>query len=310
MLKCVGLHALPALNGPVATLGTFDGVHLGHQRVIAETRHWAHELGGETVVVTFARHPRRVIQGQAPALITSVAHRLVLFERLGVDVAVVLPFDKSLAQLSAEDFVRRVFVDGLNIKGVVLGFDCVFGQGRRGNIELLQHMGTAHGFDARQCASVELDDTTISSTVVRDKIEGGDLAAASRMLGRPVSLLGTVVHGAGLGKELGFPTANLDLHHEAKPPDGVYLTRALVNDREWPSLTNIGTRPTVCRMRGGESVAEVYIEGLHESLYGQDVEVQFVRKLREEARFATVDELKVQMAADRDVMRSELGGSD
>ena len=308
MLRCFSCgEALPSLKRPVATLGTFDGVHLGHQRVIGETVEWAKAQGGESVVLTFDRHPRRVILGQAPALITSVEHRLVLFERLGVDAAAVLRFDPDMAERSAEDFAQSVFFDWLHAAGIILGFDCAFGKDRRGDVALLKRMGSQSGVEVRSCPPVEIDGAPISSTAVREAIERGDLDAAGVMLGRPLSLMGTVVRGTGVGRELGFPTANLDLHHEAKPPDGVYLTHAFVGQVALPSLTNIGTRPTLHKAADAASVVEVYIEGVDRPLYGQDIEVQFVRKLREEIAFASAAELARQMAEDREVMLSELG---
>ena len=292
---------------PVATLGTFDGVHLGHQRVIGETVEWAKEHGGESVVVTFDRHPLRVIRGQAPALITSVEHRLVLFERLGVDVGVVLRFDAEMAKLEAEDFAARIFFDWLQVGGVILGFDCAFGKGRRGDADLLRRLGTPRGVEVRVCEPVHAKGHPVSSTEVRSAIERGKLDVAAAMLGRPVSLLGTVVHGSGRGHELGFPTANLDLHHEAVPPSGVYLTQTLIGDAPLPSLTNIGTRPTLHREADAAMVVEVYVEGADESLYGRDLEVRFVRKLREEIAFGGIDELVRQMEDDRRIMLAELG---
>lgn len=300
-------EALPAMAFPVATLGTFDGVHLGHQRVIGEAVKWAKEQGGESVVVTFDRHPRRVIEGQAPALITSVEHRLVLFERLGVDVGVVLRFDAEMARLEAEEFAEQIFFDWLRVRGVILGFDCAFGKGRCGDSDLLRRLGLPRGVEVRVCEPVHVQGRPVSSTEVRSAIERGDLDVAAAMLGRPVSLLGTVVHGSGRGHELGFPTANLDLHHEAVPPSGVYLTQTLIDGALLPSLTNIGTRPTLYRAADAAMVVEVYIEGADESLYGRDIEVRFVRRLREEIAFETIDDLIVQMEDDRRTMLSELG---
>lgn len=306
MFRCLNCgDALPALTHPVATLGTFDGVHLGHQRVIRETVEWAKQIEGQSVVVTFDRHPRRVIRGEATALITSVEHRLVLLERLGVDVAAVLRFDTHMAELSPEDFAQRVFFDWLHVESILLGFDCAFGKDRRGDLALLERVAP-RGVQVRSCPPVEVDGAPVSSTAVREAIERGDLEAAARMLGRRPSLMGTVERGSGLGRELGFPTANLDLHHEAKPPDGVYLTYAVVGQETLPSLTNIGTRPTIHRESNAPSVVEVYIDGIDRPIYGQDVEVQFVRKLREEVAFGSREGLARQMAEDREAMLAEL----
>jgi len=286
----------------MVTLGTFDGVHLGHQAVIRSTVDWARERGGESVVLTFDRHPRRVIRGEAPGLITSVEHRLVLFEQLGVDVCVVLKFDAALADMEPEVFVQRILVDWIAARGIMLGYDSAFGKGGRGDLSLLRSLGETHGFDALTCAAVELDGEVVSSTTIREAIEGGDLAGASRMLGRPFSLLGTVVHGSGLGRSLGFPTANLDLHHEARPPRGVYLTQAIIAGHVMPSLTSIGSRPTLHREPEAGTVVEVYIEGCDRSLYGEEVEVQFVQKLREEVAFGSAEALVEQMQKDRQAM--------
>jgi len=217
---------LPELRTPVVTLGAFDGVHRGHQRILAETTAWARELGGHSAVVTFDPLPKAVVGGAGALCITSLPHRLALMGELGLDLAVVIPFDAAVAGMPAEQFVRRVLLGWLGARHVVFGHDSTFGRGGEGNLALLRRMEAEGALGVRSPAPVRYRGKVISSTAIRQAIRAGELRAAAAMLGRPFSLLGTVVRGEGRGRTLGFPTANLDLHHEAIPPEGVYATFA------------------------------------------------------------------------------------
>jgi len=301
-------------QSPVVALGTFDGVHRGHQAVLRQVIAWARRINGRAVVITFDRHPRRVIAARSPApgpdarpgaghlAITSLRHRLLLFERIGLDLCVVLRFDEHMADVEPEAFAREVLADWLHARGVLLGNDQRFGKDRRGDYGLLIRMGEDLGFEVRQAAPVTVDRGLISSTAIRKAILRGDLRAAERMLGRHVSVLGRVVRGAGRGRRLGFPTANLDLHHEIRPPAGVYRTIAVTPVGEFPSVTNIGTRPTFAKTGVGEESPEVIVEthlvGFSGDLYAQDLEVRFLEKLRNETKFATPELAARQISRD------------
>ncbi len=292
------LDAPRSLGRPVATIGTFDGVHRGHQRVLADLRNWAAELGAKSLVVTFDRNPRTLTRRRKVPCITSLEHRLVLFERLEVDACAVLPFDNRLRRTSAREFVVGYLCRSLRVQGLLLGFNCRFGHHGEGDYALVKQLAAEGICLARRSARpATVGGRRISSSMIREAIEAGELRAAERMLGRPVSLLGTVTRGRGLGSKLGFPTANLDLHHEVKPPSGVYITAARIGRKWLPALTSVGRRLTFPRPPRTD-VVEVFVPGLKRNMYGRDIEVRFVRKLRDQARFTSPEKLAEQMQKD------------
>ena len=301
MDKVFGVRKIQTkLNWPVVTLGVFDGVHLGHQKVIEKIVTTAKKKNGKSVVLTFDRHPRSFLLEKPQSCITSLEHRLVLFERLGVDITVVLEFNKEIAETSAEDFVVKIIHDWLGAKMVVLGFNCSFGKDRRGNASMVRNFAQEYDFETTSSGSVEFEGETISSTTIRENILQGNLQKAKGMLGRCVSVFGTVIKGSGRGRDLGFPTANLNLHHEIKPPSGVYATRVLLNGKEYSAITNIGVRPTFEKDAQKDGpIVEVHIIDFNGPIYGQDLEVQFLSKIREETKFGNVDELKHQLELDK-----------
>ncbi len=290
------------LHRPKVTLGTFDGVHLGHQRVLRHVASWARSSQTESLVITFDRKPRQVLAAQPFEQITSLRHRLRLFELLGLDAALVLEFTPEIAGLEPEAFVAEWLVRRLNAGGVLLGHDTRFGRGGRGDLALLLRLGKLHGFDVCSSEVVEAGGAPVSSTRIREAIRRGDLDAARGMLGRRVSLLGTVVRGAGIGRTLGFPTANLDLHHEVRPPEGVYATLAVIGGRVYPSATNIGRPPTLRpggpAYRSQTATVETHVLDFAGDLYGQDIEVRFVERLRDEESFATASPLAERIGRD------------
>ena len=292
-----GTDNLPHLKWPVATLGTFDGIHLGHRKILNEITSWAHGKGGQAVVLTFSTHPRTITTGVASEFITSLNHRLLLMERLGVDIAIVLDFDRKLAEMPAEEFVAKYFCTLIKARGIVVGFDNRFGKDGTGNAALLRKMGAENGFEVREISPVQVDGETVSSTAIRNAICEGRLARAAAMLGRPVSLLGTVVGGEGRGRQLGFPTANLDLHHEARPPAGLYAGYASVGARTYKALVSIGSQPTF-HAPDAPVVVEVHLHDYSGNLYGRDLEVVFVKKLRDQREFGSAEELIAAMRED------------
>jgi riboflavin kinase/FMN adenylyltransferase len=294
------------IRNPVATLGVFDGVHRGHRKIIESVIQYASKKRGESVVITFDRHPKNVIENRPPSFITSLDHRLKLFESLGVNHTVVLRFDQKLAQMTAEEFIQEIMISWLGAKCIVLGFNCHFGKGREGNITLVRKLADKYGFEVHGCPPELYRGQVISSTAIRRAILNGELENAEGMLDRPVSILGTVVRKSGRGRTLGYPTANLNLHHEVRPPRGVYGTRVCWNGRKYLALTNIGLRPTFAReplSSEDETLEiEVYILDFQEHIYGQDLEVQFLFKIRDEMPFGSVEELKGQIERDKEVL--------
>ncbi len=302
------------LRSPVVTLGVFDGVHLGHRLLLDHVVRRARDAGKDAVVVTFAQHPRAVLRGEVPMWITSLDHRLRLFSALGMSAAVVLEFDASLQVCEAEEFAERVFGRALGASHVVLGYNNRFGRGGKGDLSTLLRVGPRLGFTASQVDEVRVGERPVSSTVIREAILAGELERASLLLGRPFSVLGTVVHGDQLGRKLGFPTANLDLHHEVRPPRGVYGAEVSVLGARYWALVNVGVRPTVgVPSEGSTSNAwvardrhdriEVFLLDVSGDLYGADLEVFFLYKLRDERKFAGLAELTEQIERDLTAFR-------
>jgi riboflavin kinase/FMN adenylyltransferase len=286
-------------RSPAVTLGVFDGVHLGHRAIFDALARAAERTGGEKVVVTFDRHPRAVVAREAPPTLTSLEHRLALFERAGIDAAVILRFDEALASVSAEDFLRDILLGGIGARAIVLGSDAHFGRGRAGNIAFLEEQRPRYGYDL---IPVQLlpgaSGDTASSTATRRAVQEGRLEDAARLLGRSFAILGRVERGDERGRKLGFPTANLALHHEVTPPRGVYVGRVEVDGVRYRALVNIGVRPTFAG--ASEEKVEAHLLGFEGNLYGRVLEVELLRRLRDERKFASVDELIAQIRADRE----------
>jgi len=290
------LAELAAENRPVyLAIGVFDGVHLGHQRVITQARDAARQAGGLSVALTFDPHPIRILRpDQAPVLLTSTAHKLALIAQLDIDACVLINFDNAFATTTAEQFIEQIAF----CRHICVGTRFHFGHNRAGNPALLEQLAPRYGFTVNEIKPVLTPDgEMISSTTVRQHILAGNLDRAAVMLGRPFSILGTVVKGDGIGRQLGYPTANLDTHHEAFPPDGVYLTRVSVAGETVTGVINLGRRPTFAG-RSHARVLEVHLLDFNRDIYGQELEVIFVQKLRGEQKFADVTALKHQIAAD------------
>ncbi|NUN48240.1 MAG: riboflavin biosynthesis protein RibF [Candidatus Brocadiae bacterium] len=294
----MGLPAgrLAALKAPVVSFGVFDGVHIGHQAVLAEVVAWARSLGGAAVAMTFDPHPQAVLRGAPVPTIASVDRRLELLEAAGADAAIVLPFTLDLARLSPDEFLDRFLVRELHAAGLILGFDQRFGHLAAGNFEAARSWGKRTGVEVRRGPEVVRGGVRVSSSAARMAIAGGRLDDAEAMLGRPAELRGTVVRGEGRGRQLGFPTANLRLDHGLVPPRGVYAGRSVLDGRTCPAVLNIGVRPTFSG--GREEVVEVHLPGWSGDLYGRTLLVHLRARLRDEGKFESVDDLKRQIALD------------
>jgi riboflavin kinase/FMN adenylyltransferase len=300
---------LEKIQGPVTlAIGVFDGVHLGHQAVLNRARDDAAKMGGTPVAITFDPHPAKFLRPErAPRLLTSTPHKLRLFEKLGYQNALVIPFDAVTATTPAEEFLRSLHTACTALAGIVVGCGWMFGQGREGTVQLIRETGVRLHFDAVEIPSVLLDGEPVSSTRIRKAVESGDLPMAARCLGRPFEIMGTVVPGRQLGRTIGFPTANLRAHNEQFPPNGVYAVRAAFDNRTLPGVANIGVRPTV--ESAGERLLEVHLFDLEEDIYGKDLEVTFVRFLRSEQKFSHMQALKTQIAEDLALAKASLSNS-
>jgi riboflavin kinase/FMN adenylyltransferase len=280
----------------VVTIGNFDGVHLGHGELLHLARDLAGE-GGMVSVVTFEPLPVAFFRPElAPPRLTTVYQKLQLLAKRSVDQVWMMRFDGQLAGLSAAEFVQQVLVDGLAADHVVVGDDFRFGRGREGDIAMLTGLGQSAGFHVMAVPAILADGQRISSSRVRTALAGGDWALAEELLGRPFRMEGRVVRGAGLGRKLGYPTANLRVRARPSPIDGVLAAWSAIEGGSWlPAVCNLGNRPAV---GGGEPLLEVHFFDLDEDLYGKRLEVQFVEKLRDELDFDTIDALIKQMQQD------------
>jgi len=298
---------LSAVPGPLfLAIGVFDGVHLGHQAVILHALDDARNAGGTAVVVTFDPHPARVLrQAQAPRLLTSTPHKIRLIRDLGVTHLLVIHFDRQFASISPEDFILSLSEACKPLREICVGHEWCFGKNRAGNLEMLKIRGDKLGFDEVGVRAVEVDGEVVSSTLIRGFVEAGELEKAARFLGRDFTVFGTVVEGSHLGRELGFPTANLGTHNEQFPPDGVYAVEAFRDEKTLRGVVNIGVRPTIAEQTG-ERVLEVHLFDFHQNIYGENIEIAFRKFLRREEKFAGLEELKAQIARDVDAARAFL----
>lgn len=291
-------------NGSVVTIGAYDGVHLGHRYLIAQTIELANSLGASSVVVTFDRHPASVVRpGSAPLLLSDLGQKLDCLSETGVDYVCVVTFDERRASESAVDFVEEFLVGKLHVKMVVVGSDFHFGHNRLGNVELLEELGAKHGFGvlgAPLKSPGQGSDDILSSTLIRHLIAAGEMERASQYLGRLYELRGKVEHGDSRGgNELGYPTANVSFSNlMAIPPDGIYAGWVVLeNDEQYGAAISLGTRPTYYPS-GGERLLEAFILGFDSDLYGQDIRVLFGKKIRDQERFSTSDELIAKITED------------
>ena len=296
---------LSRLRGPIFTaIGVFDGVHLGHQAVISTSAQHAREADGTPVVVTFDPHPAKVLRpDKAPHLLTATQHKIALIRDLGVEHLLVVRFDREFANTPPEEFVRELVTHANRLREICVGHEWSFGKNRAGNLSLLQKLGAEHHFDVVGIKPVGVNGTVVSSTAIREAVKQGDLAKAAEMLGREYTILGTVKKGAQLGRTLGFPTANLSAHSEQFPPNGVYAAEARLDGASLPGVVNLGYRPTLEQAKP-ERLLELHLFDLDREIYGEDVEVRFLRYLRGEQKFGSLDELKAQIA--RDVEHAKL----
>ena len=295
----------------VVTTGTFDGVHLGHQAILAYLVERAGEVGGVPTVVTFDPHPREVLTGHPVPLLTTLDERADALEALGVERFVVVPFSRDLSLLEPEDYVRDVLVEGVGMREIVIGYDHRFGRKARGDRALLEALGPDLGFSVDVIPEQIEGDVTVSSTEIRRQIaEAGDAARAPALLGRPYRITGTVVRGDARGRTIGYPTANVQPADPRKlvPRLGVYAVRVVLpGGAEAGGMMNVGRRPTF--EADGATTAEVHLFDVDADLYGQRLAVDLVARLRDERRFDGVDALVAQLGRDREAALSALAGA-
>jgi riboflavin kinase/FMN adenylyltransferase len=284
----------------VVTIGTFDGVHIGHQKIIKRLVKMARKNDMQAVVLTFFPHPRMVLQkDMSLKLINTIDEKSLLLEKLGVDHLVVKNFTKEFSRLSALEFVRDVLVNKLKTKIIIIGYDHHFGRNRAANIDDLHEFGEVYNFKVKEISAQEIDDVAVSSTKIRNALEEGDLSSVNKFLGYNFMLTGIVVKGKGIGKKLDFPTANLKIEENYKltPKNGVYVVRSEIDGKSVFGMMNIGTNPTF--NSGSKQFIEINFFDFDQSLYGHKLQVDLIDRLRDEKKFGSADELKKQLRSDK-----------
>ncbi|WP_395750774.1 bifunctional riboflavin kinase/FAD synthetase [Prosthecobacter sp.] len=292
------IDALSALPGPLAlAVGVFDGIHLGHQEVIRAAQEHATQHHGTAVVVTFDPHPAQVLRpGAAPKLLCGPRHQQLILAQTGIEHLLACPFTTETARTPARDFIRQLTAAARPLGCISVGYTWSFGHGREGNIHLLMDMGQQLDFAVYGVPPLKIGGQVVSSTLIREAISRGDFPTAATLLGRSYTVFGTVVEGRKLGRQLGFPTANVDVENEQLPPIGVYAVEARIGTQWLPAVANLGRRPTV--VENAEPTLEVHLLDWSGDVYGKDMEVRFTRLLRNEMKFSGLEELKAQIARD------------
>ena len=301
------LHNLPKpIPYPVVALGNFDGVHIGHQMIFRRVAEIAKESQGTALAFTFQPHPLKVIApDKAPPLLTTFRKKVKLLEQSGIDLVLCARFNRRLADQQPRDFAKRYLVDALGVKEVVVGFDYAFGRGREGTIQYLKKMGQEFDFRVHVIEQVKIGEHGVSSSCVRDLLEEGEVEKAAVFLGRPYSLQGPVVHGFKTGRSIGFPTANIDTSRVQIPATGVYAVQIRYKKLSFDGVANIGYNPTFNRDRLS---VEVHIFDFHEQIYGKQVELVFIGRIRGEQSFDSAEQLVEQIGRDIETAKSILAG--
>ncbi len=301
------LQDLPSFSRSVVTIGTFDGVHFGHQQIISKINDLAAELEGESILITFHPHPRTIVNNaQKVELLSPLEEKLSLFKRYGIDNVVVVPFTRSFSQQSPRAYIKDFLVRNFAPKVIVIGYDHRFGKDRGGDIELLRGMSDEFAYSVKEISPQQVDDLAVSSTKIRRALAAGDVQQAGNLLGHEYEIRGVVIRGQQLGRKIGFPTANIQAEDPDKliPKNGVYAVRALLRDTLFKGMLNIGVRPTVDE--AAVRSIEVHLFDFEQNIYGDKISVQLVKKLRSEKKFADLQELIAQLQRDELLSRSIL----
>lgn len=292
-----GLDKIKKYKRPVVALGVFDGVHRGHRFILRQAIGKAHEIGGTSIAVTFYPHP------QAQKSLYSLEHRLRLIAEIGIDVCVVIKFDRAFSRIPALEFIEKILVEKIGASVIYVGKNFRFGRLAEGDCRLLNKNAKVFGYTFRSFDVIRSRHSPVSSTYIRKLITRGDLFAAKKLLSRPVAVFGTVIKGISLAGKLGFPTANIDPHHEILPPSGVYAVRVILGSNIFNGVCNIGTKPTLITKpeelgSAPQKHIEVYIFDFNKNIYGKELEIQFIKKLRDEKKFPSLELLAKQIKKD------------
>ncbi len=301
------VNNLPAIKNAVLTIGTFDGVHLGHRAILQQVIEMANDTGGESIVITFEPHPRKLLfPEQELKILTPLQKKLELIHEAGIKHVVVTPFTHEFANLSAKEYIENYLIKKFNPAVIVIGYDHRFGHDRKGDINMLMDEAHIHGYKVVEIPAQLIDEATVSSTKIRKAVMEGHLQEAAHMLGRPYSIAGTVIKGRQLGRGLGYPTANLQLQDPEQiiPANGIYATRSTYKGTQYGSMSSIGYNPTVTNEK--QLHIETNIFDFGKDIYNETLEVSFISKLRDEVKFESLDALKKQLAKDKEDTLSAL----
>jgi riboflavin kinase/FMN adenylyltransferase len=294
------LEGFPIINNAIVTQGTFDGVHVAHQVILQQLMKIAKQKNGETVVITYDPHPRTVLfpDDHGLELLNSLDEKIALLDKAGIDHLLILPFTASFSRMSSLEFINDVLVKAIHTKYLVIGYNHRFGKNREGSFSHLKEIGPAYGFEIKEISEQDVDQVSVSSTRIREALKSGEVAKASRFLGHPYILTGTVIHGKELGRTIGYATANIfiDVRLKLIPADGVYAVWVKIGEQTKGGMLNIGNNPTV---EGKGRSIEVNIFNFSEMIYNQSISVEFVDKLRNEEKFINLDALKTQLLNDK-----------
>ena len=295
-----GIQEFKILENAVVTSGTFDGVHLGHQKILKRLNEVAELTNGESVVITFYPNPRSVISpdNQIVKLLSTLEEKIELLEKSGVNNLLIVPFTREFSELSSEEFIQKILIETIGTKTLVIGYDHRFGKNREGGFDYLKLNKEKYGFGIEEISRQDIENVGVSSSKIRKALQEGDVPSADHFLGRNYSLSGVIVKGKQLGRTIGFPTANIQVREIAKliPSDGVYAVKVYYNDEAFGGMLNIGNRPTV---DGTFQTVEVNIFEFDQEIYGEKLTIEFLQKIRNEQKFNGLDELKTQIAKDK-----------
>lgn len=299
--ELIFLSDIDRVSNSVVTVGTFDGVHLGHKALIETVVRKADERKARSVVISFDPHPRDIINPGSAGIkqLTTIRERREILEEIGIDILLIIPFTRDFSLMSSEEFVKDIVFEKVGVSEFVIGYDHHFGKDRTGTIETVENLGAELGFDAFVVSKREMGNITISSTTIRKELsENGDVEQASKLLGREYLLNGIVIHGDKRGRTIGYPTANLKAEHPNKviPKDGVYVVKVRVEGEWFNGMMNIGNRPT---FKEAQKALEVNIFEFDKDIYGQTIQVRFLKRLRDEVKFSGIDELVAQLDQDK-----------
>jgi len=296
-----GIEQFQKLEKAAVTTGTFDGVHIGHRTILNRLNEVARKMKGESVLLTFYPHPRMVLQnGNDIKLLNTIDEKIQLLDEAGVDHLIVHPFTKKFSRTSSLAFVRDILVNQIGTKKLVIGYDHHFGRNREGSFEHLKEYGPVYGFEVEEIPAQEIDDVNVSSTKIRKALVEGEMKTANAYLGHPYQLTGRVVHGNKVGRKLGFPTANVQIEKEYKliPAEGIYAVKVLIADTTYNGMLNIGRRPTV-DIKDAPLSIEVNIFEFDDTIYGREIQLDLIERIRDEKKFENTDELIAEMQKDK-----------